>query len=177
MNEIELVMQALARLEYDADTGVFTWKYDVSKSRAWNNKLAGKRAGGSIGHSGRRIRMRLDEGYHEFATRRLAYFMIHGELPDLVGVMDGDPLNDAASNLKEMAKGEPQLKQKRHSRNSSGRTGVFFIKNKNKWRARVVCKGIYKNNEKNFDTREAAERWVKQRRAELGFNIELHGRD
>jgi len=46
----------------------------------------------------------------------------------------------------------------------------------NRWEATVQVYGSSKGNTKRFKIKSDAEAWVKQRRLDLGFDPDLHGR-
>ena len=171
-----LYVETAKRVEYDPETGIMIWKYDPSMSKRWNSMHAGKRAG-SIGHAGRCIGITVAGADHKLLTRRLAYLISYGELPEFVGTKDGDNTNDSKLNLTEISILAIGRKRKKMSNNTSGHVGVYFDKLANKWRASVYVNGSNKGNSKSFDNEIAAELWVKQKRIELGFDSDLHGRD
>lgn len=171
-----LYVEAAKRVTYDPETGVMLWKYDKHMSKSWNSKHAGKRAGSIANRRYRTITVEISGISHCIYTRRLAYFILHGELPELIGTIDGDSFNDSSSNLIALSRSDISKKSKRRLDNVTGVTGVQFSKHANKWLASVCANGSYVGNMKYFDNKEDAASWVKQKRIELGFNPDLHGR-
>jgi len=68
---------------------------------------------------------------------------------------DGNPLNNSLSNLRWCNSSQNKQNQGISSRNTSGRKGVGFFKKTQKWVARIMINGVYKES-KSFSTFEEA---------------------
>ena len=81
-------------LDYDAHTGIFTWKH--RKSKRFNTMYAGKQAGKGPEGSENRISLRKTD----YSASRLAWLITYGEwVEDNLVYIDGDLKNCAISNL------------------------------------------------------------------------------
>ena len=118
-------------LEYNSNTGIFTWKIKPCK-----NKSIGTEAG-SIG-SGYRIIKVLKRSYQ---AHRLAWLYSYGEMPSkMIDHINGNPLDNRIVNLREATNYEnSQNIYKPQTNNTSGFLGVTL--KKNKWRAKITVKG------------------------------------
>jgi hypothetical protein len=118
-------------LDYDPETGVFTWK----------TKNAMRIAIGDVaGHStyGRKKVCVFSKVYHQ---SRLAWFYVFGEWPRyFIDHIDGDPLNNAFSNLRDVPQSINLQNQKRCR--SSSKTGFLGVEtHRTKFHARICVNG------------------------------------
>lgn len=111
-------------LEYDALTGVFTWK-----SRRPNKQA------GTISRKGYR-RITIDHVQHY--AHRLAWIITHGSLDPSLSIdhIDGDKQNNAIDNLR-LATPSQQLMNQAQVR------GIKLEKRTNRWTAGLTIKGDY----------------------------------
>lgn len=121
-------------IKYDPETGDFTRIKTVS-----HNAVAGQKAGFkmSIGYWGLNIKKRL------YYCHRLAFFYMEGRWPEEIDHIDGNPLNNKWSNLREVNSSQNkankrQRKDAKHSQykgvcQTSCHNGVWS----GKWSARV----------------------------------------
>lgn len=137
-------------LAYDRETGAFTWRV----SRGGSAK-AGSRAGSIDTRGYLQIKV---HGRFIFA-HRLAWALEHGAEPDSdIDHIDRNPLNNAIANLRLCTHAENHQNTGLRSDNSSGVTGVSYVKNSGKWLAyinrdgRRVRLGLFEN----FDDAVAA---------------------
>jgi hypothetical protein len=146
----ELTAERLRELlDYDAETGVFTWRRRADRSSSWNSRYAGK-AAGSRKNPGGYILIRV--GGYAYLAHRLAWLHTTGAWP--VGQLDhadGNPSNSALANLREATTVENQRNARRRVDNTSGFKGV--TRDGSGWRARIkvfgynVCLGTYRTPE------------------------------
>jgi len=173
---VQIYTEAAQRLDYDPETGNLFWKYDDRMPSRWNTRYAGKQAGCKA-KDYRKIKINHGDGVeYSLISRRIAWFIVYGSLPELVVTINGDPYDDSIANLRASTLIAEGKKAKRPSNNKTGVTGVCYLKSRGKYLAAVKFNRSTKGNTKYFDTLDAAESWVKQRRLELGFNASLHGR-
>lgn len=127
----------IRRLDYDPDTGFFTWKHAPNAWKGWNEKFAGKRAGCfSRGYWLIRLEGRI------YRASRLAWFYVMGQWPQTqIDHVNGDSLDDRFSNLRDASPSENTCNRKLQSNNTSGFKGVYWLKANKKWRVRVGVGG------------------------------------
>lgn len=119
-------------LNYDPETGVFTWKERLSNRIhvgdvvGWkNNKENDKSIETSI--EGRR-----------YPLHRLAWLYVYGEWPaDLIDHINGNARDNRIANLRPASKLENNWNTKKSKRNTSGYKGVSFNKAMGRWVASI----------------------------------------
>lgn len=125
---VETLEEAIRKYEYDALTGVFTWRIDTPPAR--KGSLAGNRW--KHGY----IRLRLFNIFH--SAHRVAFAMMTGRWPDeLIDHIDGDGFNNRWDNLREVSNLGNKRNVKLDHRNSSGFTGVYWNKKERRWKASI----------------------------------------
>jgi citrate synthase len=103
-------------LDYDLDTGIFTWK--VSKA---NRTKVGDVAGWS--YNGYR---EIEINNKAYKAHRLAWLYVYGEMPkNLVDHVDGNRSNNKISNLREATYQENSENYKTPKTNKSGVKNVY----------------------------------------------------
>jgi len=118
------------RLNYDRQTGIFTWRTNGG-SRAREGSLAG-----SVNSSGYRV---IRIGGCDFYAHRIAWFFEFGVMVDLIDHIDGNPSNNAISNLREATKSKNGANRGKQANNTSGFKGV--TKHYRKWVAQIQVNG------------------------------------
>jgi hypothetical protein len=149
-------------LDYEPETGVLRWKKRVNSC-----VLAGAIAG-SLSATGY-LHIQL-KGTH-IAVHRVAFALHHGRWPHPVcDHIDGNKLNNRASNLRECSVLNNQHNRRISRNNSSGVKGVY--KMGDRWRANVKCNG--RTYSRVFLLLEDAAAWVKQTREQLHGEFARH---
>jgi hypothetical protein len=145
----------LERLDYNPETGVFTWKAKPVASwvdRRWNNRYAGQHAGyvNTMGYVAINIAKTM------YLAHRLAWLYVHGELPDSeLDHIDRNPSNNSISNLRQADRRTNNYNKGKQSNNTSGVKGATWNKAKGKWQVNIAYNG--KNTYVGrFDTLEDA---------------------
>ena len=114
-------------LEYNAETGVLTWK--VHQGRAFIGKPAG--------HSRSDGYLRLKTGGKMYLLHRLVWLLYTGSFPE--GELDHInqiKTDNRIENLREVTRSE-NMKNTKSSKNTSGYRGVVWDKDRSKWTATV----------------------------------------
>lgn len=165
-------------LSYDENTGFFTWMprpRDHFKSgrawKMWNTRYAGERAG-SIN----------DKGYVvislcgiEILAHRIAWLLTTGNWPKVhMDHLNGETSDNSIANIRCVTRIENMMNKSRYSNNSSGVTGVYWIKSMDRWKANITVNG--KNTHLGY-FREILDAVAARKTAEAdnGFH-ENHGR-
>lgn len=133
MNEVtaDFVRNALS---YDPATGELRWRTSTGRKRVKPGALAGNLTPNGyrfVGIRGRR-----------YAAHKLAWVHAYGRWPrGHVDHIDGNPRNNALSNLREATNAQNCHNSRVRRDNSSGCKGVSWRKGRQKWIAKVSCNG------------------------------------
>lgn len=133
-------------LDYNAETGVFTWKVRTRHHfkndgafKMWNRRYSDRECGrvkeNANGKSYRTIM--LDGGSK--CAHRLAWFIFNGEIDESMQIdhINGNGLDDRIENLRQVTASENSKNLRMHKGNTSGFCGVRFCKSYGKWQARI----------------------------------------
>lgn len=158
-------------LEYNAESGVFVWKRSKGRT-TYKGKEAGwtqKNAKGNQHYRSIEINGKC------YKAHRLAFLYMTGSMPDsTVDHIDGNGLNNAWVNLRDVPQSENQKNRPLQSNNKSGVVGVSFDKSKNKWAASIKADG---KNKKLKESRCIGECILARKEAEIKYNYHPnHGR-
>lgn len=124
--------ELLRVLDYNPETGLFTWKVQVSRC-----VLAGTPAGFLWGKFYLGVRYK-GVGY---LVHRLAWFYVHGTWPEAeIDHRDGDKKNNRIANLRVASHALNCANRQININNSSGAKGVSQRPN-NRWRAAIEHEG------------------------------------
>ena len=143
-------------LHYSPETGIFTWK--VSTAR---RVKVGDRAGSLDGDGYPRIRVcsRL------YLAHRLAWLYTYGEWPKLtIDHINRKKSDNRIANLRDVSHKQNNQNKSKYSHNTSGHTGVYWLKQSSKWRACIrhnqkqIYLGLFKSLEEAISARKAAEK-------------------
>ena len=144
-------------LEYNQETGLFTWKTAIS-----DKIKVGTRAGSKTQMN--YIKIRVDNKYYR--AHILAWFYTHGEWPEkMLDHINNVGTDNRMINLRLATASENRANSRMRKNNTSGIKGVYFDKSKGKWCARVRFEG--KVTRKLFDDLEEAEAYVVTLREEM----------
>lgn len=106
-------------LNYDENTGIFTWK--ISKGKARIGSVAGTDNNGYL-----RI---VFQGKRYYA-HRLAWYFMTGEIPEEIDHIDRDKFNNKFLNLRSVSRSENGLNKDKQKNNTTGYLGVQVHKRK-----------------------------------------------
>lgn len=177
--KIALFSELAKLVEYDPDSGIFTWLTRNGSTKGivtWNAKFANKVCD-SIDIKGyRKISVILFGKLRTVRLHRLAWFIAHDDLPlHCIDHINQDKTDNRICNLRDVTQSVNCRNRKRRSDNTSGVTGVSFCKKSKKWRAvfwvngKQHCVGF-------FDCKLEAELNLKSARYGAGFTVN-HGSD
>ena len=120
-------------LEYNPDTGGFTWLVSHVRARV------GAEAGYINSRSYKCIRIK---GRH-YQAHRLAWLYVTGEAPYAhIDHIDGDPSNNKFANLRQATPGQNQHNSQIQRNNTSGVKGVSWDKKRKRWKAQIASGGV-----------------------------------
>ena len=119
-------------LEYDKDTGIFTWKV----RKAYRTKI------GSVAGT-------LYKGYSyilisrkRYSAARLAWLYVYGEFPkNNIDHINQNKSDNRISNLRDVTNSENMKNRPMMSSNFSGIVGVSWSKTREKWHAQIRNSG------------------------------------
>jgi hypothetical protein len=157
-------------LDYDAETGVLTWKpRGVS---GWDKRWAGKPAF-NCHWNGYRVGVLL--GRRSIGAHRVAFKLVHGFDAPEIDHINGDRADNRIANLRSVTTTENRRNAARPRHNTSGCVGVHFKKDKQKWVAYISLADRY-THIGYFPTKEGAIAARKQAERDHGFHPN-HGRE
>lgn len=159
-------------LHYDADTGLFTWR-ERDGNASFNTRFAGKPA----------LRTKDSRGYYRGElfyrfvwAHRVAYFMCYNVgIPQDIDHINGVRTDNRIVNLRSVTVAENRKNAARRSDNTSGITGVSWMKTKQRWRARFYTNGGEERHIGLYQCKEEAESALRGYRAAHGYHAN-HGR-
>jgi hypothetical protein len=136
MNKIDS-KQLKELLDYNPNTGLFTWKISPS------NSIKPNQTAGTCNTNGH-VQIKIF-GQRYFA-HRLAWFFVNGKWPNsIIDHINGVRDDNRIDNLRQVTAHENMQNQtKPHSRTQSGYLGVSWIKSRGKWQAGIGANGKYK---------------------------------
>ena len=142
--------EARALLNYDPNTGEFTWKV----SHGSNGKIReGKKTG--VKHNKGYVKICINK--RQYQAHRIAWLITHGKWPTgVIDHIDRDRSNNRLSNLRDISSVENSHNSiKATSLSKSGLRGVYMKKGSERW-----CASIRANGEIHalgwFDSKELA---------------------
>lgn len=136
--------ELLDRLDYNPESGVFTWKtkkitnqYD----KTWNAKHAGNQTGYTRKNGYKVIIL----NNKEYPCSRLAWFYVYKKWPtNEVDHINLNPLDNRIVNLRDVTRSENAINRGLQSNNTSGFKGVWKRSKSNSWVAGICINGIRK---------------------------------
>ena len=156
----------LAHKLFEYKEGELYWKVNRG-SRA----KAGSVAGWLDPDGYRQVRVSSQRYY----VHRIIWLMLNGDWPHgLIDHIEGHKSNNNSENLRLATKSENAKNAKKRSNNSSGYTGVCWLKREKRWLAYFTSNGK-QTVVGYFNNKEDAHKAVTQARLEAGFQ-KNHGR-
>lgn len=164
------------RFDYDPATGDLIWRHTQDRDACWNRRFAGKIAGYTFSTRGKRY-ARVGLGKDRVAAHRIIWAWHYGDVPTNMEIdhIDGNGLNNRIENLRLATRAENLRNVRRTTNNTTGATGVYWVKEKGLYRAigRIDGKQRHLGSSKDF---EKAVRIRKQWERENGYHPN-HGTD
>jgi hypothetical protein len=160
-------------LDYDPETGVFTWRHRPEMGLRWNTRYAGKRAGSwqQSAHPCWVINLKKGDKKVYYTAHRLAWVYVHGHLSetDIIDHANCDRDDNRICNLRLATPEGNSANRRRLRNNTSGFKGVNYHVRSRKWVARVGIGGSQRRHLGMFDSAEEAYAvWVEATKAQYG---------
>lgn len=141
-------------LDYNPDTGVFTWKKTVN-SRAVILSAAG--------NQDYNVYIRITIYKKKYAAHRLAFLYMTGEWPkEVVDHINQIKNDNRWTNLREATVSQNNINSKKQKNNKSGYRGVYWYNKNQRWRVQIKYKSKYITLGSYTDIKEAAEVYKKK---------------
>jgi len=156
---VEITQEQLKEvLNYDPNTGIFTWAKQVGQ-----RGVIGKPAG-SLDKAKGYISIKINR--KKYAAHRLAWLYFYGYMPkDLIDHEDGIKDNNRIKNLREANTSQNQHNQRKPRKdNTSGYLGVTFSKKSKKYTAKIRTNNIVKHLGMFTDPKLASEAYLTAKR-------------
>lgn len=167
-------------VEYNPKTGLFVRRARLpedfrpkgqlsaeSLCRSYNSRLAGKPALTAISRGYRIGRV----GKKNLMAHVVAWAYVNGEWPDGdIDHINGDRSDNRIENLRVVSRADNLRNRGVCKRNKSGEIGIYWAKDRNKWRVELANTKIG-----SYDTKEEAILARDKAKAEMGFH-ENHGK-
>ena len=152
MENIEYYERAAEILRYEPETGRL-----IRRIRTSPRTQAGDLAG-TLNLSGYYIvGVKIIGKDKKLLAHRIVWFIHHGELPDMLDHIDGNPLNNRIENLRPANHHQNSQNKRSRKHSSSKFLGVSWCKNNAKWRAQITINDKQKYLGLFDDETEAAE--------------------
>lgn len=130
-NVTELTQEYLkSLLHYDPETGLFT------RTKSINNQIKGVVAG-YLKPDGY---VRIGINRNKYSSHRLAWFYFYGVWPKEIDHINQNPSDNRICNLRECTHSQNLANVGLLSNNTSGLRGVYWQKQKERWRAQIKIK-------------------------------------
>lgn len=157
--------ELLRILNYDKETGIFTWKINHFKCR--KGAIAGR-----THHTGY---VQFDVYGRRYLAHRMAWFFVHGKWPEHeIDHINGNHSDNRIANLREALQKENARNKGINVRNKSGVKGVSWSKRERKWKCVVTHEYIIYHLG-TYDDIELAELIVREAREVLHGEFANHG--
>lgn len=124
-------------LDYNPETGIFTWKFRPTVSLHINSRFLGKEAG-SVDSKGYIV---IEINSCAYKAHRLAWLYINGNWPkDQIDHADLNKKNNSILNLREADRSQNSQNFSITRRNTSGYKGINILPSGN-YKAEIICNG------------------------------------
>ena len=152
-------------LDYNSETGVFTWK---KKSSNKSNKI---KIGNIAGMEAPDGYWKITFLYRAYPAHRLAWIYMNGDIPNGFDIdhINRDRKDNRITNLRLATRSQNQHNRTKSKNNTSGYKGVTWCKKTNAWMARIginyklIHLGRFISAEEAYDAyKEAAKKYHKQ---------------
>lgn len=139
------IQDLAACVAYNQDDGSITWRprdrsmfFRAKDFLGWNKRFSGKPAGrvDAYGYVSISFRGRKFKGH------QVAFFIVHGAVPQCIDHVNGDRSDNRISNLRSASLSDNCANRAMDRRNRSGAKGVSWHSKARKWQAHVRMHGV-----------------------------------
>lgn len=92
-----------------------------------------------------------------FLSHRMKYYLHHGEIPEFIDHIDGNPLNNSIENLRSATRSQNNTNKRAAKNSSSKYLGVGWHKRDERWHAQICVNNKNKHLGYFTDEKEAAQ--------------------
>ena len=155
-------------LEYDGEKLIWKISRGTAAARSAAGTIQTDRSGCQY------LLVKIDSKFYR--AHRLIWLLHYGEWPkQFIDHIDGNGLNNRIENLRDVSNAENGRNQRKHFNNTSGVVGVYWGKQRAKWRATINVEGKLIHLGYFADKAEAA---AARKAAEIKYNYHAnHGRE
>lgn len=126
-------------LAYNKETGLFTRKISVANNKAKKGSLCG-----FYDKKIKYITIKIES--KNYLAHRLAWLYVYGEFPcNQIDHINHNKIDNRICNLRDVTNSENQKNTKLPKNNKTGHIGVYFDKQKNKYRSQINSNGVRYN--------------------------------
>ena len=135
-------------LDYNPETGVVSWRVAPSRNVRVGDPVESRNGNYKC----------ITINKRSYKLHRVIWKLVYGEDPmdAVIDHVDRDPLNNKLSNLRLLSHSENNHNEKVRSTNTSGTPGVYWDRDKRRWRAFIGVGGRRLNLGRFKDFNEAA---------------------
>ena len=119
---------------------VFFYLDYINGNFYWKNPTSFRVKKGELAQVQGQRYLHLTINKKRYVKHKLVFFIHHGYAPKIIDHIDGNPLNNEISNLREADKYQNTWNAKVRRHSSIGLKGVTFHPQTKKYRARIRCK-------------------------------------
>ena len=146
-------------LDYNPETGVFTWKKRKEGPTKWNTRFAGKEAGTAYrSSSGKTEYIMIKIAGVDYRAHRLAFLYMEGYWPDQIDHANGIGTDNRWGNLSNGTPSDNHRNRALSSGSSTGISGVSWAPENGKYRVRIKKDGKRYSGGYFSDKEEAAKK-------------------
>jgi len=147
MRKLPQLQRILDVLDYNPDSGIFTWKQrseNIKNGKSWNIKHAGKQTGYKHYRNDKCISITLCIDNISYPAHRIAWLIYYGYEPEKeIDHVNMDASDNRILNLREADRSQNECNKPVRSDNKLGIKGVSYDEKRNKYVVQFKFKDIF----------------------------------